>query len=132
MVAPPGMRPAERWFTCTDEPPCDAPAPLTTRLPCDIAYTRPSAPLSGVSRRVPPRRDFALPMDDTVTSSDCPGWAKGGSIAVTITAATFFNCRLVPGGRLTPNCCSMDVMLCTVNGVWVVWSPLPSSPTTSP
>ena len=35
--APSGMRPALRWFTCTLEPPAEAPAPPTTRLPCASA-----------------------------------------------------------------------------------------------
>jgi len=65
-------------------------------------------------------------------SSCWPARANGGKVAVTITAATFFNCRLVPGGRVTPMLESMLMMLCTVNGVWVVWSPLPSRPTTMP
>ena len=38
----------------------------------------------------------------------------------------------VPGGIVTPNCVSMLMMLCTVNGVCVVWSPVPLRPTTSP
>ena len=73
-----------------------------------------------------------MPIDDTVMSMVWPGWAKAGSDAVTITAATFFSCRLVPGGRFTPICCSIDTIDCTVNGVWVVWSPVPSRPTTMP
>ena len=81
---------------------------------------------------MPPRRLFALPIEDTVTSRFCPGRAKAGSEVVTITAATFFSCRLVPGGSVTPSCDSIEVMLCTVNGVCVVWSPLPSRPTTRP
>mmetsp|Transcript_22405 Transcript_22405/g.88713 ORF Transcript_22405/g.88713 Transcript_22405/m.88713 type:complete len:376 (+) Transcript_22405:100-1227(+) len=35
--APAGMRPALRWLICTLEPPADAPAPPTTRLPWAIA-----------------------------------------------------------------------------------------------
>src|SRR5690606_20423720 len=48
------------------------------------------------------------------------------------TAATFFSCGLTPGGMVTPNWSSMVFRLCTVKGVWLVRSPLPSSPTTSP
>jgi len=58
--------------------------------------------------------------------------ANGGSSAVTITAATFFSCSDWPGGRLTPMRESMLIMLCTVKGVCVVWSPVPSRPTTRP
>ena len=50
-------------------------------------------------------------------------------LAVTPTPATFFDCRLMPVGSVTPNCCSMLIVLCVVNGVW---SPVPSSPTTRP
>ncbi len=82
--------------------------------------------------RVPPRRLFALPIDDTLTSMVWPGCAKAGSCAVTITAATFFNCMLVPCGTVTPIWASMPMMLWVVNGAEVVWSPVPSSPTTRP
>ena len=47
--------------------------------------------LNGVNNNVPPRKLFAFPMEDTVISSAWPGRAKAGSIAVTITAATFFS-----------------------------------------
>jgi hypothetical protein len=53
-------------------------------------------------------------------------------LVVTITAATFFNCSVVPGGSATPIDCSMEATDCTVNGVCVVWSPEPSRPTTRP
>ena len=101
-------------------------------LPWASVYTCPSAPLSGVITSVPPRRLLALPIDDTVTSIACPGRAKGGSVAVTMTAATFLSWRFVPAGSVTPMLPSMLMMLCTVNGVWVVWSPDPSRPTTMP
>ena len=81
---------------------------------------------------VPPRRLFALPSDETFTSMAWPGCANGGNCAVTITAAMFLSCMFVPGGTVTPICCSMALRLCTVNGVDVVWSPVPSSPTTRP
>ena len=48
------------------------------------------------------------------------------------TGAKEINPRLIPGGKVTPICESIEVMLCTVNGVCVVWSPVPSRPTTSP
>jgi len=37
-----------------------------------------------------------------------------------------------PGGSVTPICCSIAVTLWVVNGACVVWSPVPSSPTTRP
>jgi hypothetical protein len=93
---------------------------------------RPSAPFSGVAIRVPPRRLLALPSDETLTSMACPGCAKAGSWAVTMTAATLRNCMAVPAGTVTPSCCSIACRLCVVKGVCVVWSPVPSRPTTSP
>lgn len=72
-------------------------------------------------------------MDETVISTTCPGLANGGKSALMDTAATFFNCTLPePGGTLMPNCESMLLKVCRVNGVWVVWSPVPLSPTTRP
>ena len=71
-------------------------------------------------------------MDDTVTSMVWPGRTKAGSVAVTTTAAVFFSWMLAPAGTLMPNCVSMLLKLWTVNGVCVVWSPLPSRPTTRP
>lgn len=65
-------------------------------------------------------------------SSVCPGCANGGKEVVTITAATFFNCSELVEGRFTPMFCNMLITLCTVKGVCVVWSPLPSRPTTRP
>jgi hypothetical protein len=67
-----------------------------------------------VAIRVPPRRLLALPSDETLTSITCPGWAKAGSVAVTITAATFFGCICTPGGTVTPICCSKAFRLCAV------------------
>ena len=81
---------------------------------------------------MPPRRLFALPSDDTLTSITWPGCANAGSCAVTITAATFLICMLVPGGIVTPICCNNALMLCVVKGAEVVWSPVPSSPITRP
>jgi len=67
-----------------------------------------------------------------VTSICWPARENGGSVAVTITAATFLSWRLVPTGMVTPMLASMLMMLCTVKGVCVVWSPDPSRPTTMP
>ncbi|MNH14343.1 hypothetical protein D3C79_739340 [compost metagenome] len=93
----------------------------------------PSIPLSGVISRLPPRRLLELPIEDTVMSTTWPGLANAGRSACTDTAATFFNCTLPdPGGTLMPNCESMLLKVCRVNGVWVVWSPVPLSPTTRP
>ena len=61
-----------------------------------------------------------------------PGCANAGSEAVTITAATFFSCIVVPAGSVTPSCCSIDCRPCVVNGACVVWSPVPSRPMTRP
>ena len=90
--------------------------------------------MSGAISSVPPRRLFALPSDDTVTSIASPGRANGGSVAVTITAATFFNCMfcVVAAFSVMPRLPSMFVRLCVVNGVCIVWSPVPSRPTTRP
>jgi len=81
---------------------------------------------------VPPRSDLALPIEETVTSICWPLRENGGSVPVTITAATFFSCSDCPGGRLTPMFESMLITLWTVKGVCVVWSPEPSRPTTRP
>ena len=67
-------------------------------------------------------------MVDTVTSTRVPGLGKGGSIAVTITAATFLDLMSL-GFTTRPIRWSIFTMVC-----WVAspWSPLPSMPTTSP
>jgi hypothetical protein len=88
--------------------------------------------LSGVAISVPPRRLFALASDETLTSIVWPGCANAGSCAVTITVARFFSCMLVPGGTVTPICCSIASKLWIANGACVVWSPVPSRPTTRP
>ena len=62
----------------------------------------------------------------------CPGLTNAGSTACTDTAATFFSCGVTFAGTVTPSCASMLVSDCTVNGAWLVWSPVPSSPTTRP
>ncbi len=71
-------------------------------------------------------------MDATVTSIVWPGFANGGRSAVTVTAATFLSCGFTFGGMVTPNLASMFLMLWIVNGAWLVWSPVPSRPTTRP
>ena len=116
-MPPLGMRPALGTLTDTREPslPC-APKPPTIRLPWAIAYTCPSAPLSGAINRAPPRSEVALPSDETVTSICWPGLAKGGSSAWIATAATFFSCGLTLEGTATPSSASMFLMLCTVKG----------------
>ncbi len=90
---------------------------------------------------MPPRRLLALPSEDTVTSIASPGRANGGSVAVTITAATFFSCMFdseavppveVPLLIEMPRFASMFASVWVVKGVCVVWSPVPSRPTTRP
>ena len=61
-----------------------------------------------------------------------PGLANGGSSAWIATAATFFSCGLTLAGTFTPSSPSRFFRLCTVKGAWLVRSPLPSRPTTSP
>ncbi|SAJ18303.1 Uncharacterised protein [Enterobacter cloacae] len=61
-----------------------------------------------------------------------PERANGGSSAVTITAAIFFSCMLVPAGTVIPSWDNILLRLWPVNGACIVWSPVPSSPTTSP
>jgi hypothetical protein len=63
-----------------------------------------------------------------------PGLGEGRQAAPsTSTAATFFSWASPRRpARLMPNCCSMAFRLCVVKGVCVVWSPVPSRPTTMP
>ena len=61
-----------------------------------------------------------------------PGFENAGRSARTVTAATFFSCGLTFAGIVTPNFASMLRMLWIVNGAWLVWSPVPSRPTTRP
>ena len=68
----------------------------------------------------------------TVMSMVWPGFTKAGSTAWTDTAATFFSCGVTFAGTVTPSCASMLVSDCTVNGAWLVWSPVPFRPTTRP
>ena len=120
-VAPFGTRPELGTFKAMREPSLpETPKPLTTRLPCPMAYTSPSMPRSGVIRRLPPRKLVALPMESTVMSMVCPGFENGGRSARTVTAATFFNCGFTLAGIVTPNLASMLRMLWIVNGAWLV------------
>ena len=82
--------------------------------------------------KLPPRRLCALPIDDTVMSSVWPGFANGGSVACTVTAATLRSCGLTLSGTSMPSCANMFLIAWIVNGVWLVWSPVPSRPTTRP
>jgi hypothetical protein len=71
--APFGMRPPVGVFTVTEEPLLpEADKPPTTRLPWASAYTSLSAARNCVSSRVPPRRLFASPSDETVMSIAWP------------------------------------------------------------
>ena len=79
---------------------------------------------------VPPARDLASPVELTVTSTRWPGLAKGGSSAVTITAATFLTFT-EDGLMVMPWRAIKFVRVCTVNLVWSL-SPVPSRPTTTP
>jgi hypothetical protein len=49
----------------------------------------PSPPFKGVTKRVPPAREAASPIEEMVRSIFCPTRANAGSFAVTTTAATF-------------------------------------------
>ena len=81
---------------------------------------------------MPPRRLLALAMVEAVMSIVWPGFANGGRVALSATAATFLTDRLVPGGICTPSRLSMLFRLCAVNCAWPVLSPVPSRPTTRP
>ena len=67
----------------------------------------------------------------TETSMRVPWAEKAGRFAVTITAATFLVCIVVPR-VLTPSRSSMVWMLCWVNGAFFRESPVPLRPTTRP
>ena len=86
---------------------------------------------SGVTSKVPPSRLSESPSDETVTSIRLPWRENGGSVPVTITAATFwvFNSS---SRMLMPNRSSMPIRLCSVNGEPFRLSPVPSNPTTRP
>ena len=44
----------------------------------------------------------------------------------------FLSCGVTFAGTVTPSCASMLVSDWMVKGAWLVWSPVPSSPTTRP
>jgi hypothetical protein len=85
----------------------------------------------GVTRSVPPCRDFASPSAETVTSSRVPCVENAGRFAVTITAATFAVRSVVPR-VLTPRRSSIACKDCLVKGVLLSVSPVPLRPTTRP
>ena len=80
---------------------------------------------------MPPCSVEASPSEETSTSSVVPVLTNGGSLAVTITAATFLLFS-ASGGTAMPSRCSMLAMVCGVNGLAVERSPVPLSPTMSP
>ncbi|MNN76328.1 hypothetical protein D3C81_1927010 [compost metagenome] len=116
----------------TDEPllPVAFKPPKTT-LPCASAYVSLSAARNCVSSKVPPRKLFASPSDETVTSMAWPRRYPGGNTALTMTVATFLLFDSAPSGIFTPNCLSMLTTDWLENFTWVV-SPLPFRPTTRP
>ncbi len=79
---------------------------------------------------MPPRKLLALPIDETVMSSFCPGLAKGGRSAVIITTAAFLSPGLTPAGSCRPKRAATPFI------DWTVYSrlssPVPGSPTTTP
>ncbi len=77
---------------------------------------------------MPPSRDFASPMDDTVTSILSPTLANGGSCAVTSTAALFCDRS---SSLSMPSPRSTFFSDESASGDFFV-SPVPWSPTTSP
>ncbi len=67
------------------------------------------------------------------TSMRVPWRAKGGSVAVTTTAATFWVFKFFNSSRvLTPRRSSMPTRLCWVKGAFAKLSPVPLRPTTRP
>ena len=101
--------------------------------PCATPYTSPSAPSMGVTSSVPPERSLASPRAETVTSNALPLREKGGRLAVTMTAATFFVCSLAAWSRVfTPSRSSMPISDSRVKIALSSLSPVPFSPTTSP
>jgi hypothetical protein len=91
----------------------------------------PSIPESDVKIKVPPMSDVESPIADTVTSIVDPQPTKGGSEAVTITAARL-RVRIMVLRTLTPSRSSMDDRDCSVKGVLRSVSPVPCRPTTTP
>ena len=129
-VAPPGILPTVGvpWIVLEPSAP-SIPRPPTTRLPWAIPYTSPSAPLSAVINKVPPFKDFAFPIVETVTSIVCPGFAKGGKFAVTITLAAF-EASISAVFAMTPNCEIIAAILCLVK--LTLPSPVLARPITKP
>ena len=70
-------------------------------------------------------------MEETVTSILDPAAAKGGSLAVTMTAAMFL-VSMVASRVLTPIRSIIDIRLCLVIGTLRRLSPVPLRPTTRP
>ena len=91
-MAPLGIRPDVGTPISTLEPAASTEIPVTVSAPWASAYTSPSIPLSSVNTRLPPRRLSAVPTVDKLTSSFWPGLAKGGTSAVTRTAARLSVC----------------------------------------
>lgn len=81
--------------------------------------------------RLPPRSEEASPSELTVTSTRLPGLAKGGRLAVTITAAMFLAFDWPPC-VVMPRFCNIARMDCSVNGEERRLSPVPCRPTTRP
>ena len=79
---------------------------------------------------VPPRRLFASPMAETVTSMVCPCFANGGSSACTTTGATSFILGLRLSEILMPKLFSMVLKVCSEKALF--FSPVPGRPTTRP
>ena len=80
---------------------------------------------------VPPSSDLESPSALTDTSIRLPWRANGGSVAVTMTAATFLVLRALPR-VLTPSRSSMATRLSWVNIELRRLSPVPLRPTTRP
>ena len=64
-------------------------SPPMESAPDANAYTSPVPAFRGVTNSVPPANEEASPIDEIVTSMSWPILPNGGSLAVTITAATF-------------------------------------------
>lgn len=80
---------------------------------------------------VPPSRLLASPMAETVTSIWLPARAKGGSVAVTSTAATL-RARMSSPETFTPSRSSRFMIASSVKGEFRSESPELLRPTTSP
>ncbi|MNT67722.1 hypothetical protein D3C72_2058880 [compost metagenome] len=80
---------------------------------------------------VPPRSEVASPSELTVASMRLPGLEKGGSVAVTMTAATFLALDWPPCVEM-PRFCSMARIDWSVKGEERRLSPEPCRPTIRP